>query len=189
MPKQIDHDDQRRLLADAAINAIDTHGLENVRLRDVATSARVTTGAVTHYFDSKNALLEAALGRVLERLLERQAPSSEPRSLVDVACEFLPADAQSRMEWRVWLAYVGRAAVDPALRAMHRRYYDAIIARLAGASGLGGRAARQWADAVVAAVDGLGLRITLEPDDWPPKRRRETLALLLHPLDRLEGEL
>ena len=44
------------------------------------------------------------------------------------------------------------------------------------------RDARQLADAIVAAIDGVGTRAALEADDWPPRRQRETLARLLGPL-------
>jgi TetR/AcrR family transcriptional repressor of bet genes len=44
--------------------------------------------------------------------------------------------------------------------------------------------ANRLADAVVAAVDGVGARATLEPEHWPASRQRETLATLLKPLLR-----
>src|SRR5438045_616199 len=72
MPKQVDAAAQRRAIAGAAIAVIDGAGLDGARLRDVARAANVTTGAVTHYFDDKDAVLEAALEEVVRRILAKQ---------------------------------------------------------------------------------------------------------------------
>ena len=40
-----------------------------------------------------------------------------------VVCEALPIDADSRLEWRIWLAFWGRAFADRALAAEQRRRY------------------------------------------------------------------
>jgi TetR/AcrR family transcriptional repressor of bet genes len=192
MPKIVDHDEQRRQIAGAAIAVIDAGGLEGARLRDVAEAADVTTGAVTHYFDGKDAVLEAALAEIVRRILEKQGgpPPRSAETFCDMAAGFLPIDAESRREWRVWLAFWGRAIVDDALRAQHRAYYAAIVDRLVAdfrAPDARGRAmapcaARMLADATIAAIDGIGTRATLEPDDWPPRRQRETLRAMLLPL-------
>ena len=191
MPKLVDHAEQRRQIAEAAIAVIDAGGLEGARLRDVADAADVTTGAVTHYFDGKDAVLEAALAEIVRRILEKQDSSPAPTAAAfcDMAAEFLPLDDESRREWRVWLAFWGRAIVDERLRRQHQAYYAAIVDKLSadfraarGDRALSPRAARQLADATIAAVDGVATRATLEPDEWPPKRQRETLRALLMPL-------
>lgn len=190
MPKRVDHAAQRQAIAAAAIEIIDASGLDGARLRDVAKAADVTTGAVTHYFDGKDAVLEAALSEIVERLLSRQ-PGSETGAaamgLVEAACAFLPLDEAGRRDWRVWLAFWGRAIVDDRLRALHARYYAEIVGRLAEAlqsrrPGIAAKQAEALADALVAAVDGVGTRATLEPETWPPERQRRTLALLIEPL-------
>lgn len=189
MPKRVDARAQRRSLASAAIAVIDDVGLEGVRLRDVASAAQVTTGAVTHYFDGKDALLEAALSEIARRILERQdSPSTrpdDPETLVSLAAAFLPLDEVRRGEWRVWLAFWGRAIADPRLAAVHRDHYAAIVERLAARftrAGVAAGRAVELADALIAAIDGVGTRATLEPDLWPAERQRRTLGLLLRPL-------
>lgn len=196
MPKLVDAAAQRRTLAAAAIAVINEVGLDRARLRDVARAAAVTTGAVTHYFDGKEAVLEAALEEVVRRTLARQekgrargAPSGVP-AFVRAACAYLPLDLEGRGEWRVWLAFWGRAIADERLRALHRGYYERIVGRLVEllpALRTGDRPATRreltrCADAVVAAIDGVGTRATLEPEGWPPDRQREALAALLTPL-------
>lgn len=195
MPKQVDAALQRRAIAGAAILVIGEVGLDQARLRDVARAAGVTTGAVTHYFDSKDAVLEAALEEVVRRTLEQQDRARARRAPIDVrtflreVCSYLPLEADGRREWRVWLAFWGRAIADERLRALNQRYYGEIVDRLidvlpslrTGVPASSRRELRRCADAVIAAIDGVGTRATLEPELWPPNRQRETLATLLLP--------
>jgi TetR/AcrR family transcriptional repressor of bet genes len=191
MPKQVDHALQRRAIAEAAIGVIDESGLEGTRLRDVAAAADVTTGAITHYFDGKDALLAAAMDEIVLRILEKRTEQDarDLDTIVTAASAYLPIDSESRRDWRVWMAFWGRAVADPALRARNSAYYATITERLADdlRSGLGyargdADAARALADAIVAAIDGIGARAVLEPEAWPPERQRATLKLLLGPV-------
>ena len=196
MPKRVDPITQRRAIARAAIQVITEVGLEGARLRDVAKAAQVTTGAVMHYFDGKDAVLEAALEEAVRRILSKQERARATTGSLDVAtfiqgaCSYLPLKPESRQEWRVWLAFWGRAIADDRLRALHRRYYAEIVDQLAGllpALRQGDPAPtrqelERCADAVIAAIDGIGTRATLEPELWPPQRQRDTLSALLTPL-------
>jgi TetR/AcrR family transcriptional regulator, transcriptional repressor of bet genes len=192
MPKQVDHDLQRQSLAAAALGVIAEHGLEAARLRDVAARAGVTTGAVTHYFDGKDAMLEAALDEIVRQILSDQDDvwAKPPRSLDDLIgsiADFLPLDPEGMQGWRIWLAFWGRAIVNERLRSKHRGYYVQISAKLQKAvralvPGATASHARDLADAIVAAVDGIGVRATLEPELWPAKRQRAALKTLLEPM-------
>lgn len=194
MPKIVDHDIQRRAIAEAAIRVIDRVGLDAARLRDVALEGRVTTGAVTHYFASKDDVLEAAMAEVVRRILDRQAGQAQGRQpfagLIEAAAAFLPLDDDRLRDWRVWFAFWGRAAVDARYRALHRDYYADItesltrsLTQLRDAGRLRARAEPAiLADAVIAAIDGIGVRATHEPESWPPARQVATLRLLLEPI-------
>jgi TetR/AcrR family transcriptional regulator, transcriptional repressor of bet genes len=196
MPKIIDVAAQRLTIANAAIDVIDEAGLDGARLRDVARAANVTTGAVTHYFDGKDAVLEAALSEIVRRTLERidarrnSKTPTDVRAFIASAFTSLPIDEESRQEWRVWLAFWGRAIADQRLAAIHRDHYERIVDRLIDplralrvAGPRPSRAQlRKCADGFVAAIDGVGTRATLEPELWPPKRQKETLTDLLLPL-------
>lgn len=194
MPKLVDHDVQRRAIAEAAIRVIDRVGLDAARLRDVALEGRVTTGAVTHYFASKDDVLEAAMAEVVRRILDRQSDQALGRQpiagLIEAASAFLPLDEERLRDWRVWFAFWGRAAVDARYRALHRGYYADITASLTRSLTQLRDAGRLracadpaiLADAVIAAVDGIGVRATHEPENWPPARQVATLRLLLEPI-------
>lgn len=195
MPKQVDLAAQRRAIAEAAISVVGEAGLEATRLRDVARAAKVTTGAVTHYFESKDEVLEAALAEIVRRTLERMETPLAANAPTDVAgfirrvCAYLPLDDAGRQEWRVWLAFWGKAIADARLRTVHRDHYANIVERMVPtlrvlrqgpAPSL--RTLRKCADALCAAIDGVGTRATLEPELWPARRQRETLSDLLAPM-------
>jgi len=194
MPKIVDHASRRRAIAGAAVDVIDELGLDAARLVDVARAGSVTTGAVTHYFDSKDALLEAALEEVVSRILDGQSDMIEDpldqSALIEAITTFLPLDQESLRDWRVWFAFWGRAIVDERLRSLHRRYYTEIHRRLAGQiSNLQARGKlapetdpATLADAMIAVIDGLGVRATLEPESWSPDRQKMTLRLMMTPL-------
>lgn len=181
MPKVVDHAARRSRLARATADVIAGSGLEATGLREVAHASSLTTGALTHYFASKAELLDAAYDAAMERILERQhewrarSVRIGADELVGRLAEILPLDADALRDWRVWLAFSARALVDDRLRARHRDYYARITAMLAAEIAAPDAAA--IADLIVAIVDGLGVRIMLEPGDWPRSRVEATLAL------------
>ena len=71
MPKVIDHAVRRAELVDAAWRVIAEEGLEAATMRRIAEAAGCTTGRVTHYFDSKDDVLVAALREVHSRAAKR----------------------------------------------------------------------------------------------------------------------
>ncbi|QMW24311.1 TetR/AcrR family transcriptional regulator [Sandaracinobacteroides saxicola] len=183
MPKRVDPDERRARIADAAIESIAADGLDGTKLARISRRAGVTTGALTHYFEDKDAVLLAALEAVCERLMAKAA-EVDARPAIEQLADALPVDEQSAKEWRVWIAFWGRAAFVPALARVHRDYYRRIEAALAAK--IGGENAADIAAAIMAAVDGIGSRATLEPELWPPARQRALLTLMLKPL--LEGK-
>lgn len=189
MPKLVDHEAQRERIADAALDQIGRHGLDRVRLADVARAVDATTGTVTHYFDGKDALLTAALDRLAVRLYD-SAQSVSTKDPFDEIAAALPVDAQGRRDWRVWLSYWGRAISDADLAARHNMHYARIHAAIAeGIAALqetgdvnAAIAAPDLADAIMAAVDGIGVRASLAPRAWPAARQRKLLETMIAPL-------
>ncbi len=181
MPRIANHDARRQQLAEAAAGMIASAGLAGASLRDVAAAGGVTTGAVTHYFPGRSDLIAAAYDLVMGRLAQRldgpeRAALSEPAAVAEALARFLPRDAETTDEWRVWLAFSAEALVDPALGARHRAHYAAILAAVAAELGPGGAVT---ADLLVAIIDGLAIRILLEPGDWPHERVVRTLSAAL----------
>jgi AcrR family transcriptional regulator len=61
--------DKRKLILDAAVRVFAGQGYEASRVGDVASAAGVAYGLVYHYFDSKEAVLEAVFHEAWGRLL------------------------------------------------------------------------------------------------------------------------
>ena len=181
MPKIVDHEERRRAIAAAAMEAVADRGLDAVKLMDVARAAGVTTGAIAHYFPDKDAVLAAALDEVCRRLFAEMEPTGTTVTIASLA-EVLPTTPEKQRDWRVWLAYWGQAPYSDTLRSIHAQYYADIEAALMDdLSGLADDP-RRTAAAIIAAVDGIGTRVLMEPDAWPADRQRALLDTLVGPL-------
>ena len=195
MPKVVDHETRRTEIANAAARAVDEYGLDRVRLIDVARAAGCTTGSIGHYFPGKDAVLVAALEHALAGIVDSGAEVTAgtdfagASAFISHVCTFLPLTEPNQRYWRIWLAFCGRAAHDPQLARMHQRAYaelqrgllDGISTRgLAHGSGPGDP--EDTAAAVMAVLDGVGLRAVLEPEEWPADRQRGVVSTLLSAL-------
>jgi len=68
------HAIRREAFVDAALRLIQTKGYEQMSVQDLLDELDASRGAFYHYFDSKLALLEAVVDRVLETALAAVAP-------------------------------------------------------------------------------------------------------------------
>jgi TetR/AcrR family transcriptional repressor of bet genes len=123
VPKQVDHAERRRQIAEAVLRVIATRGMEAVSLRDVAAEADVSMGMVQHYFTSKNEMLIFACSHMLDRT--RQAIATriadlgedpDARSIMRVILmAIVPQSEEERQASRIWVAFLARTVVDPEL--------------------------------------------------------------------------
>jgi AcrR family transcriptional regulator len=134
VPKQVDHEQRRRLLAEAVFAVIGTRGFEAVSLRDVAEQAGVSMGTVQHYFPAKQQMLLFALAHMRERVLARMqatlAALHEPsrRDVVRAATAvMLPVDEPGREEACVNVAFFSAATVVPEYAQQLRDGYSRIL--------------------------------------------------------------
>lgn len=123
MPKIVDHDAQRRLIAEAAVEWIATNGLDTLSQRNVAALSGRSKGNVQHYFPDKQALMFGALRRVSEHRTERliagfgTSVDDDPfAALRQVLLSVLPLDRERADEWRVRLSLYVYADRDAAMQ-------------------------------------------------------------------------
>lgn len=136
MPKQVDHEERRRALAEAIFEVIGTRGFEAVSLRDVAKQAGVSMGAVQHYFATKDEMLLFALShlrtRVLQRLQETMRQLPQPAGLRDTVRHafrvMLPVDDAGRQEACVNIAFFTLASVNQDYANQLLAGYERILA-------------------------------------------------------------
>ena len=79
MPKLVDHEERRRLIAQATWRVISRDGVRAASVRTVAAEAGLSTGALRHYFDDHASLLLFAARHSLELMAARGVPAPVPR--------------------------------------------------------------------------------------------------------------
>lgn len=187
------HELRRRQIAEAVTRLIAAHGLDGVTVAKTAAEAGASVGMVQHYFATKDDMLRyaytqvtaQAMARVEERAIEldKRHHSSIRRVVTEGLAERLPLDDSRRTEWRVSFTFAARAVDRPDLAAVRNTTEAAIRARLAEAIGNGKECGEVPPDTdenaraagLLALVDGLGLRVYLDPS---------TRTLALSELDR-----
>ena len=133
MPKQVDHEQRRRHIADAVLRLVASQGLEAASLRNVAAAANVSMGAVQHYFKTKEEMLEFALARNQERLTERvqkaiadTPPTSTIEAFRMVLLALLPLNDEGRDGARLGVAILARGAVAEKAAETVRTAYGGV---------------------------------------------------------------
>ena len=177
MPKVIDHEQRRDEVAAVAAALIAERGLE-VGLRDVAAAGGWSTSVVTHYFASKDDLLEHTMRRSIAEASrwgsEADSAGARLRAILE---ETLPLDARRRRRWRLFLAFYGQAMQAPRLREQQRKRHSAFRALLAGLLeeelGVGERDPDLEARRLFALIDGIAVQAIFEPRQWPASTQVE----------------
>jgi len=184
MARQADHVERRRLFAAAALNVISRDGLEGLTLREVAREAGFTTGALTHYFQSKDDVLIAASEHAAELArppMEKVALETSAReALRQLVYSVLPTTTVEKARWRFWVAFWERAAHSPKVNlVMQERYreWSGRIANLIRRAQVQGEASADLdADLasreLVALVDGIGVQVLIAGKLAAPAQRR-----------------
>lgn len=188
MPKQVDHEQRRQEIVAATWLALEDVGLDGTTMREIALRAECTTGRLNHYFESRDAIIVAALRQVHSAAAHRMLSALDGRTGIDalraVLLESLPLDAQRRREWKVWLAFWSRASTDDALKAENTRRYsewrDLITSLLKSVNDWNRLDRERTTDALLAIVDGLGLQATLDPTTMTARRLEQAIDRALH---------
>jgi TetR/AcrR family transcriptional regulator, transcriptional repressor of bet genes len=196
MPKQVDHEERRRQIAEAVCRLAGRQGLEGVSLRHVAAEAGVSMGLVQHYFSTKDEMLlftfqtlsehvERRIGAAVGAVPQPPAPKTLLRAMLK---ELLPLTDQARAEVPIWTAFLARAIVEPSLAAPLREggglMRDFVAGHIRAAQRSGDADdrldPRQEAATLLALADGLMIRATIEQEP-----AEATLATLDYHIDRI----
>ena len=158
---------RERILA-AAVSRIASEGIDDVRIARIATDAGVSPALVHYHFDSRETLLAEALtysyhriGNV--RIPEREAPdlSTEER-MRRMLDNYLPLPGEQRQDWMLWVELWLRAIRHPELGPTSARLYadmrEWIGKAIATDAAAAGRDPGDFADHLLALIDGLGVR-------------------------------
>jgi AcrR family transcriptional regulator len=187
MPKVVDHNARRAELSEAVWRIIEQQGMEAVTARTVAEAAGWSLGVLSHYFPSKDSLLQFAFDlegeHAYARLAKARASGQGVEALRAVVEETLPLDDERIAIARVWLGYMGRAVNDQRLYSSFerrfRRWRETITEALESAIDAGELRPdidlEGAADTLMTFVDGICIQQIFEPERCSRDRQ---LALL-----------
>jgi AcrR family transcriptional regulator len=196
MPRQVDPEQRRAEIAEAVWTVIRRDGLQRASVRNVAREAGLSMGSLRHYFATQAGLLCFAMQLVGERARVRVRslqPAADPRATAErLLLELVPLDDERRAESEVWLAFTGRALVDPEQRAIHQQIHDQLNGACATAITLLAEAGLTPGDLDVdleatrlhALLDGLAVHAVMRPERVTPAR---ITAVIGRHLDTLQA--
>lgn len=119
MPKVVDHGARRKELIEATWRVIEKHGIAEVTTRRIASESGYSMGVLTHYFESKEELLSAALDlsyqNMTNRSMQHLADFKNLTSLWLILCEALPLTKASKSECKIDIAFAGIALGNKTL--------------------------------------------------------------------------
>jgi AcrR family transcriptional regulator len=166
---------RREQIVQATIRCLAHEGYSGLTMKKVAREAGVSQGILHYYFESKRAILVAALDTVMGDLDRRVAALSEgardaPARLRAVIRGCLGLAEDNRDFWVVFVEFWGEMMHDRALSEINAALYQrlrrtlGVTVRQGIRAGVFRRVEPEEAGAVILAlVDGLSLQRTFDP--------------------------
>jgi AcrR family transcriptional regulator len=198
--RQADHNERREIFAAAALRVIMRAGVGGLTVREVAKEAGFTTGALTHYFESKDQVFieasEYAAKLVRPRMERFEQGASATEALRKVVGEAMPTTKTNRSRWRIWVGFWERSSYNPDVAKVMRIRYEewrgrlATIIRRAQAQGEMPASinADHAAQELVALIDGIGVQELIGGSRFPAARQREIINNWITRMAASDGE-
>ncbi|MBD7908551.1 TetR/AcrR family transcriptional regulator [Sporosarcina gallistercoris] len=185
MPKIVNHDERKNLIAEAMWRVILDKGMEGATVRNIAEEAGLSLGALRYYFKTQDDLLVYAMDLVQERATKRIEAvlhkSLSPRELViAMILEIVPVNTTTRIEMEVWFAFITYVKhrsdtidvpEDQILEMTQRLLAFLQEHRLLKSS----CQLEMEIERLYGLIDGLAIHAILNPDRLDPERVRNTI--------------
>lgn len=133
MPKIVDHENQKEIIAGAAWRVIQKNGIEGATVRKIAQESGLSPSALRRYFNSQAQLLEFAMKLVVEHVEQRFLNMNIMVDRITLACakeillNLMPMDEERILEMEVWLSLSVKALNEPALKKISNDTYNLIF--------------------------------------------------------------
>jgi AcrR family transcriptional regulator len=186
--------ERRKQILDAACSVIAKHGLQELRLLEVASVAGVSSGTIHYYFDTKRELVNAAFEYNFRHSLERRQwlrdESREPLELLgEIVDSYLPSRGASLRAWRVWADLWAEGMRDPALQKINEELYGQwreLVRNTIAAAQLAGTAREGdpelLANMLIGMIDGLAMQVLLKAKAMSLDTMRDTARAFIDQL-------
>ena len=181
-------EDRAQMLVQAGLACLAEGGITAFTIDNICRRAEASRGLIAHHFGGKDGLLAAVYEAAYQPMLATLRPEGEPLPLGQLLDAMFDSESHSPENLRIWLALWGEVAVNPDLRAAHRRNYGRYRAtvELAIEEHCFARGLRIDAGAlattVIGLIDGLWLEQCIDPDAFDSTRARAACRGLLEPL-------
>lgn len=192
MPKIVDHDERKKLIAEATWRVILKRGMEGATVRNIAEEAGLSLGALRHYFSTQTELIIYAMKLVKEkanaRIIEiamQDLPTKE--KVLRILLELVPTNEETMAEMEVWFAFTAHARHHEDLfDAQHDGIFTGVkklLIQLEKEQLLREDIEIELeAEKLYALIDGIALHAMLEPGRVHKDR---IIAVLTHYLDSI----
>ncbi|TCZ70206.1 TetR family transcriptional regulator [Paenibacillus albiflavus] len=195
MPKQVNHEERKQLIAEAMWRVILEQGMAGATLRNVAKEANLSLGSLRHDFPTQEGLLiyamelvkERATARIMTVAMQKLPPKEQ---ILRILIELIPTTKETLAEMEVWFAFTAHVRHKAEeFDAMHDSIYPNIqkmLGTLKQANLLMEHIPTDIeAERLYAVVDGLALHAMLDPARVNLERVTEVLQ---HHLDSIFRE-
>lgn len=188
MPRYVDPVQRRAEIISAVIRALGEEGFSGFTIRSLAKRMGGSSTLVTHYFPTRESLLDALLSQTLEdaeKERETLLGIDDPRErLHAVLAFFLPDSEEALLLERVRVAMVPHMRIEPTVRDFFQRLEPGMRGLMRAA--LEEFVAPEQLDGMVDMLrvwtSGLALSAVEHPEIWTPERQRATLEQFLDSL-------
>ena len=120
MPKIVNHEQKRKLIAEAAWKIIKKEGIEKASIRRVAAEASMSSGALRHYFSTQDEMLLFIMDYFFDagkKRSDHKEWSKDPlKAVEEVLLELVPIDEEKKIETSVWWIFALRSLTSSALK-------------------------------------------------------------------------
>lgn len=190
MPKIVDAEEKRLLIAQAACRVVVAKGVANTRMADIATEANVTTGMVVNYFNSKDEIIEAALRLAFRNIETKIAERTQDRrtaSLFEMLEPAIGVSDDDRADVAVWINFWGMLSVDREMRELNKALHRDGLQTYTSAMHAAWPESTEWSDevfdaaltSIVTCLFGLSAGGIVNPTTWSTTVLRNQLRLQL----------
>ncbi|MEW4426822.1 TetR/AcrR family transcriptional regulator [Paenibacillus pabuli] len=188
MPKIVDHEKMKNIIAEATWKIISEKGIHQATSRTIAKEAGLSQGALRHYFAKQESLLSFAMELVKEKVLIRLRNLNErelapQERIVEYLLELVPTDEQTLLEMEVWFAFVTYGKTQKGFDTNHEDLQNAIkncIIYLKNEGLLSTTDEEKEQEKLYAFMNGMALNLYLEPDKINRTRSKEMIQDYIH---------
>ncbi len=128
MPKVVNHEQRRQLIIDKSTDIIADHGFDELTIRGLAASLDMSTGMITHYFDSKDQILFAALQGVHDRFFQRAKKAIGDAQGIEAIRRrmqaSIPLTKSVKKDWSIMFQFWGRATHEAEFSRFMKREHN-----------------------------------------------------------------